>query len=242
MNRVNESLLRPLERRALAWAVVRLPAWILPDHLTALGLLGALTAGAGFVLARWSLQWLWLANLGLVVHWFGDSLDGTLARHRRIERPRYGFFVDETSDVFAQTFMFLCLGLSPCTYFAIACLGMITYLIAMTYSLIGIQVRDTAQVSFFGIGPTEIRGLLVLGNLLVLMFGVRDLRPWLRALDLPVPVTIHDVVIALLALLGTLAIAVSALMERHALALEEPSPAAALQPAASPVHRPRSRD
>jgi archaetidylinositol phosphate synthase len=226
MNRINVSLLRPMERPALAWAVARMPAWVQPDSLTALGLLGALLAGIGFLLSRWSLQWLWLANLGLLVHWFGDSLDGTLARHRRIERPRYGFFVDETSDVFAQTFMFLSLGLSPCTHFAIACLGLIAFLIAANYALIGVHVRETANVAFFGIGPTEIRALLVLGNLWVLALGIVDLRPWLKFLALPVPVTIHDLVIALLAPLAAVAIAVSALLERRALSLEEPPPSA----------------
>ena len=225
MKRINESLLRPLERRVLAWAVLRIPAWVLPDHLTAFGLLGALTTGAGFIMSRWSLSWLWLSTVGLIVHWFGDSLDGTLARHRRIERPRYGFFVDETSDIFAQTCMFLCLGLSPCTHFAIAALGLIAFLLGASYSLIGVQVRDTAQVAFFGFGPTEIRTLLVLGNLWVLSFGIVDLRPWLKVLPLAVPITIHDVVIGLLAVLGTTGIAVSALLERRNLAIEEPPPA-----------------
>jgi phosphatidylglycerophosphate synthase len=229
MNRVNESLLRPLERRALAWAVVRIPAWVLPDHLTGLGLLGALGAGAGYILSRWSLPWLWLANLGLLAHWFGDSLDGSLARHRRIERPRYGFFVDESSDVLSQTIMFLCLGLSPCTHFAVACLGLIAYQMAMTYSLIVLQVRKTAYIAFFGFGPTEIRALLVFGNLWVLCFGILDLRPWLKALAVPVPVTIHDVIVSLLAVLGAAALAFSALQERRALSLEEPPPSATLE-------------
>jgi phosphatidylglycerophosphate synthase len=230
MNRINESLLRPLERRALAWAVIRLPAWVLPDHLTGFGLLGTLLTAIGFILSRWSLAWLWIANLGLLAHWFGDSLDGTLARHRHIERPRYGFFVDETSDVFSQTTVFLCLGLSPCTYFAVACLGLIAFLIANVYSLVGLQVRQTAQITFFGFGPTEIRALLILGNLWVLTFGVMDLRPWLKLVELSIPVTIHDVVIGLLALLAAGGIAISALVERRALSLEEPLPAAALAP------------
>ena len=224
MKRINDSLLYPLERRTVAWAVLRVPAWVLPDHLTALGLLGALGAGAGYILSHWSLPWLWLANLGLLVHWYGDSLDGTLARLRRIERPRYGFFVDETSDLFAWTIIFLCLGLSPCTHFVLACLGLIAYLMAMVYSLIGVQVRDTAHISYYGFGPTEIRALLVLGNLWVFIFGILDLRPWLKFLAVPVPVTIHDIFIALLALLGASAIAISALFERRALGLEEPPP------------------
>src|ERR1700731_3545478 len=106
VNRVNNSVLGGLERPALSWVVNRLPKWVLPNHLTIIGVSGALLAGAGFVLSRWSMAWLWLATFGLLANWFGDSLDGTLARLRLIERPRFGFFVDHTSDLFSQVIIF----------------------------------------------------------------------------------------------------------------------------------------
>jgi len=88
--RINNSVLGAWERPALAWMAARLPATVVPDQLTALGVLGALLTAASYVLSRWSLAWLYLACLGLLLNWLGDSLDGTLARLRRIERPRYG--------------------------------------------------------------------------------------------------------------------------------------------------------
>ena len=80
----------------------RLPLSLTPDHLTLIGIAGAVTASAGYFASRWSLEWLWIASAGLVINWVGDSLDGTVARLRGIQRPRYGFFVDHTSDLFSQ--------------------------------------------------------------------------------------------------------------------------------------------
>ena len=125
LQRVNDSMLGPLERPALSWLAVHLPEWIQPNHLTAFGLLGALLAATGFVLSRASLEWLWLASLGLVMNWLGDSLDGTIARLRHIERPRWGFFIDHTSDLFSQALMFLALSASPLIHFTVACLGQV---------------------------------------------------------------------------------------------------------------------
>src|SRR5579862_7946880 len=104
--RMNDSVLGALERPTLLWIVQRLPSWVVPNHLTALGMLGAVVTATGFILSRWSLSWLWLASAGLVANWLGDSLDGTLARRRLIERPRFGFFVDHTSDLFSQILIF----------------------------------------------------------------------------------------------------------------------------------------
>jgi archaetidylinositol phosphate synthase len=155
--RTNDSALGALERPALAWLAGRIPSSVQPDHLTVLALVGAVAAAAGYIASRWSLDWLWLASVGLAVHWVGDSLDGTLARVRNIQRPRYGFFVDHTSDLFAQTLIFLALGLSPCARLEIACLGLIAFLMAFVYSLICVEVHDTMRVTYFGFGPTEIR-------------------------------------------------------------------------------------
>jgi phosphatidylglycerophosphate synthase len=133
VQRINESVLGPLERPALAWLVRRLPPKVVPDHLTAFGVCGALLTATGFVLSCRSLTWLWLASLGLIINWLGDSLDGNLARLRHIERPRYGFFIDHTSDLFCQSLTFIALGLSPLAHFGMACLGLITFLMAFVY-------------------------------------------------------------------------------------------------------------
>jgi archaetidylinositol phosphate synthase len=172
---------------------------------------------------------LWLASAGLVINWFGDSLDGTLARVRGIERPRYGFFIDHTSDLFCQIITFLALGVSPLAHFGTACLGLITFLLAFVYSLITAHSRATMRVTYFYFGPTEIRALLLLGNVLTLAVGVVDLQAWLPPLPGAGAITIHDFFIGLLSLAGLTAIGTVAVGDARALAAEDPPPTPATQ-------------
>jgi phosphatidylglycerophosphate synthase len=223
MQRVNDSFLGPIERPALAWIAARLPAAIVPDQLTAFGVMGGLITAAGFLLSRSSLTWLWLASAGLLINWFGDSLDGTLARVRRIERPRYGFFIDHASDLFCQIITFLALGVSPLAHFGAACLGLITFLLAFVYSMIIAHARATMRVTYFYFGPTEIRALLLLGNVLTIAVGVVDLT-WLPPVPGAGAITIHDFFIALLSLAGLTAIGTAAVGDARALAAEDPPP------------------
>jgi len=238
VQRINDSFLGPLERPALAWMAARLPAAIVPDHLTAFGVVGGLITAAGFLLSRGSPGWLWLASAGLLINWFGDSLDGTLARVRRIERPRYGFFIDHTSDLFCQIITFLALGASPLAHFGTACLGLITFLLAFVYSLITAYARATMRVTYFYFGPTEIRALLLLGNVLTLAAGVVDLQAWLPPVPGAGAITVHDFFIVLLSLAGLTAIGTVAVGDAKALAAEDPPPA----PAAHSVHSRTSSD
>ena len=223
--RINNGVLGVWERPALAWMAARLPAAVVPDQLTALGVLGALLTAAGFVLSRWSLSWLWLASAGLVLNWLGDSLDGTVARLRRIERPRYGFFIDHTSDLFCQTITFVSLGVSPLAHFGVACLGLITFLMAFVYTLITAQTRATMRITYCYFGPTEIRALLLLGNLLTLAVGVIALRPWPASMPQTFGISIHDLGIALLSLAGFVTIVTVAINDARALGEEDPPPA-----------------
>ena len=226
VNRMNDSVLGGLERPALAWMADRLPARILPNHLTVLGVLGSCLTAAGFVLSRSSLSWLWLANAGLVANWLGDSLDGTVARRRRIERPRFGFFVDHTCDLFSQTLVFLAIGISPCAHFGVACLGLIAFLMGFVNTLIGAHVRNTMRITYFGFGPTEIRALLLLGNLFLLAFGILHLQIPFAPFSWFGSMTGHDLVISMLSLAGVAVIAVLAIREIRALAVEDPPPIA----------------
>ncbi len=225
IKRFNASVLGPVERPALAWLAAHMPDWVVPDHLTLLGACGALLCAAGFVMSRWSLPWLWLASLGLVVNWIGDSVDGTLARRRQIERPRYGFFVDHTSDLFAQVAIFLAIGLSPCAHFGVACLGLIAFLMGFVYTLIGAHANATMRITYFGFGPTEIRALLIFGNCMVLAFGVQYVPLALLPSPTGDPLTTHDLVILTLALSGVVLIGSIALRDGAALARLDPPPA-----------------
>jgi archaetidylinositol phosphate synthase len=222
VQRINDSVLGPLERPALAWLVRRLPPKVVPDHLTAFGVFGALLTATGFVLSCRSLTWLWLASLGLIINWLGDSLDGNLARLRHIERPRYGFFIDHTTDLFCQSLTFIALGVSPLAHFGMACLGLITFLMAFVYTLIAAQTRATMRITYFFFGPTEIRALLLVGNLLTLAVGVVDLRRWFASFPGTGSVSIHDAFIALLAASGVVVIALLAWRDARALGVEDP--------------------
>ena len=155
--RLQESLLTKPERRVLRWLAAHTPGWVLPDHLTALGVVGAACVLLGYAMAGFQPGWLWLANAGFVLNWYGDSLDGTLARYRKRERPRYGFFLDHWVDVVAETMMFLGIGLSPYADFRVAACALISYLALSLLSYINMLVSGEFRLSGGKIGPTEIR-------------------------------------------------------------------------------------
>ena len=169
--RIQRSWLAANERVLLVAIATRLPAWIKPDHLTVLGVVGALLCGVGYAGSAVSPLLLWLAVVGLAVNWFGDSLDGSLARVRRIERPRYGFFVDHSSDVISQALVFLSLGVSPYMRFSTACLLLMSYWLAALFTFIRTIATNVFQISYFGIGPTEIRIGLLAYTLLLIVLG-----------------------------------------------------------------------
>jgi phosphatidylglycerophosphate synthase len=96
--RIQTSVLNGMEKRALVWLAERQPKWVSSNLMTFVGFVGAAVVAAGFVLSNLDIQWLWLSSLGLVINWYGDSLDGTLARARNSQRPIFGYYVDHTID------------------------------------------------------------------------------------------------------------------------------------------------
>jgi len=171
MRRVLESPLAGPERIALAWFVRRIPDRVSPDHLTCVGLIGAAIAFAGYALSHLSPHWLWLASFGLLVHWFGDSLDGTLARHRRAERPRYGFFLDQNLDVIGNLLIGMGLAASPFVRLEPAFLALFAYQMLAIHSLIKTVVDKDFHVTLLNCGPTEIRVILIALNVLIIVLG-----------------------------------------------------------------------
>lgn len=171
--RVNQSLLGPLERPALQWLAERAPSWVNPDMLTVLGLIGSLVIFAGYLLSRIDLRFIWLSNLGFVINWFGDSLDGTLARHRHIERPRFGYFIDHTVDAVSEALIFIGLGLSPFVTLNLALFALIGYMMVSVYVYVNTYVSGEFRISYAKLGPTEIRLIGIIANILMLVIGVR---------------------------------------------------------------------
>ncbi len=169
--RVNKILLGALERPALQWLAKKMPAWVSPDLLTAVGFVGSLLIFAGYVLTNKHAGFLWLASFGFVLNWFGDSLDGTLARHRKIERPRYGFFVDHTIDAMAEVLVFLGIGLSPYVDFELATLALVGYLLMSILVYVNTYVSGEFRISYISLGPTEMRALAILTNVAIFFIG-----------------------------------------------------------------------
>lgn len=171
IERMQASLLSRHERQVLCWLALRLPSWVTPDRLTAFGVFGAGICLVGYVASGVSVHWLWLANLGLLIHWFGDSLDGTLARVRGIERPNYGFYLDQTVDVVGNLVIALGVGLSPWVRMDSALFMLTAYHMLSIHSFVLSVVTRRFHIDAMGFGPTEMRLGIILMNLAILFFG-----------------------------------------------------------------------
>jgi archaetidylinositol phosphate synthase len=157
-------LLAEPERRLLRAIAVRLPAWVTSDHLTLVGVLGAVGAGVAYALSNLSAIWLAAASASLVVNWFGDSLDGTLARVRRAERPRYGYYLDHIVDAFATAAIGTGLGLSPYVDLSVALGVVLAYLVLSINVYLESAAFGVFRLGYGRIGPTEARLLLIAAN------------------------------------------------------------------------------
>jgi phosphatidylglycerophosphate synthase len=189
-----------------------MPAWVTSDMLTGVGVFGALVIFAGYSLTNLDKAFLWLASMGFVINWFGDSLDGTLARYRKAERPRYGFFVDHTVDALNEVLIFLGLGLSPYIRFEIASLALIGYLLMSILVYVTTAVTGEFRISYGKLGPTEVRVIAILANTLIFFFGNPAIStPWGT-------LTIFDLVAALIAGILFLIFIFSTLQEARGLA------------------------
>ena len=159
--RIQQNILARGERRLLNWLCARLPAWVTPDQLTALGFAGALMVASGYLLRWLGSGWLALSLAGYVVNWFGDSLDGSLARWRKIERPTYGYFVDHSVDAIATFLMVASMGMSPFLRFDVALLGVVGYFLLSIHTFLAAKVVGEFRLSYLAGGPTELRLMLM---------------------------------------------------------------------------------
>ena len=161
-------LARP-EARALEWIARRLPRFVMPDHLTLLGVLAAVGIAAAYALSNRDPVWLWAASGLLVVHWLGDSLDGTLARVRRSERPRYGYYLDHLVDAVATALIGVGLGLSPYMLLVTGLVIVVAYLVLSINTYLETNVLGVFSLGYGRLGPTEARaGLIAVNTLLAL--------------------------------------------------------------------------
>ena len=175
-------LLAEPERRVLRWIAARLPAQVMPDHLTVLGVAAAVGIGAAYWATNESAAWLWAASALLVVHWLGDSLDGTLARVRGIERPRYGYYLDHLVDALATACIGAGLGLSPHMLMVVGVLVVVAYLVLSINTYLETNTLGTFALGYGLVGPTEVRLLLIALNT-VIALGLAPTVAGLALLD-----------------------------------------------------------
>jgi phosphatidylglycerophosphate synthase len=172
--RIQQSLLAAVEKRCLVWLARRLPAWVKPDHLTALGFTAMILAGVSYALARVWAPSLMVVNIWLAVNWFGDSLDGTLARVRQCQRPRYGFYVDHIIDSLGALFLIAGLALSGYMSGWVAVGLLLSFYLLSINAYLATYTLGTFHLSHWKFSPTEVRILLAAGNTVAL------LRPTVR--------------------------------------------------------------
>jgi archaetidylinositol phosphate synthase len=169
--RENDILLGFLERPALNWLAAHSPAWVTPDVLTWTGVAASVLIFVSYGLTHFNRNFLWLASFGFLLNWLGDSLDGSLARYRHIERPRYGFLVDHWVDAISTVLIFLGLGISPYVDLLIASFGLIGYLLLSIMVYLVTYVTGLFQITNAKIGPTEIRVLAIILNIAMFFAG-----------------------------------------------------------------------
>jgi archaetidylinositol phosphate synthase len=175
------SILTPLEKKTLKWLAERMPAWVNSDHLTVLGFVAMFFTGLCYYLARTEPRFLLVAVVCLAVNWFGDSLDGTLARYRNRQRPRYGFYVDHIVDAFGITFVLAGFGLSGYMSPMVAMAFLIAYFLMNIEIYLATYTIGVFKLSYGILGPTELRLVVAIGNIVLLykpvvkLFGERYL-------------------------------------------------------------------
>ncbi|MBD58711.1 MAG: CDP-alcohol phosphatidyltransferase [Citromicrobium sp.] len=214
IERVQQNVLARGERWLLDRLCARMPRWVTPDLLTFIGMIGAIAVLAGYTASNLGDGWLWLAIAGYVLHWFGDSLDGSLARYRRIERPRYGYFLDHSCDGLATTLVVLGLGASGYVQLEVALVALAGYLLMSIHAFLSVRVLGELRLSYLKAGPTELRLVLIAMTGAMIAFGPTPVVGVFTGFDL----FVGSVGILLVGLFGVRTAATA-----RKLALEEPA-------------------
>lgn len=193
--RIQTSILNAAEKKALVWLANRMPSWVNSDMLTAIGSFGALIVCIGYALTNININFLWLASFGFVVNWFGDSLDGTLARVRNRQRPRYGFFLDHNVDCINEVLIFTGLGSSCLMDFRLALFILVAYLLLSICVFINAHLKGEFKLTYAKMGPTEFRLIAIVMNFLLLyVTPLREFRYAVKVFGVDVQATALDCV------------------------------------------------
>lgn len=203
--RTNDILLGPLERPALQFFARNMPAWVNSDMLTILGLFGSILAGFAYAMVgRGAIKgnpWLFVASLGFILNWFGDSLDGTLARFRHHERPNYGYYTDHAIDGITSLLLFGGIGLSGIARFDISMVALACWLLLMIQVYLKTHVTGTFEMTSIGVGPTEVRLMAIILNTVLFFTGIGGYLWNLTIKGEVFGLTIGSIIIGILAIL-----------------------------------------
>ena len=164
--RIQTSILNALEKKVLVWLAERQPKWVTSDMLTYIGIFGAAVIAVGYILSAWNINFLWLSSLGFIINWYGDSLDGTLARVRQTQRPIYGYYLDHTIDTINEVMIFIGVGLSGLIHIEIAMFALIIYLLMTINVSINAHLKQEFKLTYASMGPTEFRIIMIIINTL----------------------------------------------------------------------------
>lgn len=193
--RIQTSVLNGVEKKVLVWLAERQPRWMTSDILTGIGVVGSIIVAIGYFLSNYHIGWLWLASLGFVINWYGDSLDGTLARVRKTQRPIYGFYLDHNIDGITMAIMCVGAGLSDMLNLYIAMAVLAVYLLLSISVYINAHLKGEFKLTYAGMGPTEFRLIMIVVN--TLFVTIAPLREWMvrfTVLDTPITFGAFDFV------------------------------------------------
>lgn len=187
--RIQSSVLNAAEKRVLVWLAQRQPRWMTSDILTGIGVIGAIVVALGYFLSNYHVGWLWMASVGFVINWYGDSLDGTLARVRGTQRPIYGFYLDHNIDGITMAIMCIGAGLSQLLNLYIAMAVLAVYLLLSISVYINAHLKGEFKLTYAGMGPTEFRLIMIIVN--TLFATITPLREWSLQLSIAyTPITL----------------------------------------------------
>lgn len=167
--RIQTSVLNAAEKKVLVWLAERQPKWMTSDILTYIGTFGAVVIATGYILSSRNISWLWLSSLGFVINWYGDSLDGTLARVRNRQRPVYGYYLDHTIDAINELIIVLGIGLSGLMHLDLALIILALYFMLTINVSINAHLKKEFRLTYAKMGPTELRIIMIVVNTIFIL-------------------------------------------------------------------------
>ncbi|MBR5300189.1 MAG: CDP-alcohol phosphatidyltransferase family protein [Bacteroidales bacterium] len=204
--RIQTSFLNSNEKKVLVWLAERQPKWMTSDILTWIGTFGAAVVAIGYILVPLNANFLWLSSLGFIINWYGDSLDGTLARVRKTQRPVYGYYIDHTVDAMCEVMIFVGAGLSGLMHIEVAFAALVMYLLLTINVSINAHLKREFKLTYAKMGPTEFRLIMILINtLLVLIEPLREFSHSFLLFG-------HEIVFRILDYVGVVVVAVLVVM------------------------------